>query len=104
MEYFCCYYPLQLTFPASLLLTVASIASLLVDEGDALHLVSVGSQVPLGPHLSDRCVKDVHKVNGGHFLNSTIAESKYETYCLAKTICQFRHVGFPTHFNTRWNT
>ena len=48
--------------------------------------------------------KDVHKVNGGHFLNSTIAESKYETYCLAKTICQFRHVGFPTHFNTRWNT
>ena len=49
-------------------------------------------------------IKDVHKVNGGHFLNSTIAESKYETYCLAKTICQFRHVGFPTHFNTRWNT
>ena len=49
-------------------------------------------------------LKDVHKVNGGHFLNSTIAESKYETYCLAKTICQFRDVGFPTHFNTRWNT
>ena len=49
-------------------------------------------------------IKDVHKVNGGHFLNSTIAESKYETYCLAKTICQFRHVGFPTHFNTHWNT
>ena len=49
-------------------------------------------------------LKDIHKVNGGHFLNSTIAELKYETYCLAKTICQFRHVGFPTHFNTCWNT
>ena len=49
-------------------------------------------------------VKDVHKVSGGHFLNSTTAESKYETDCLAKTICQFQHVGFPTHFNTRWNT
>ena len=55
------------------------------------------------PHNLD-AFKDVHKVNGGHFLNSTIAESKYETYCLAKTICQFRDVGFPTHFTTRWNT
>ena len=83
----------KLIFPSSVLL---HFPLLFVEYGDALHLVSVGSQVPLGPNWSHSCKSSTLSMccPVRHFLGWSFIVVELSCFCMFVCCCCFVVVFF----------